>query len=208
MRRTATTVATALLCLAAGACTGDAAENRAPDPTASTATAPAGGPESGGPAPKAFAAPLPDCETMVKHYPQGIYRSVGPYPGETGAPPSDDLEYRYCNTAGYAAADGEVVLTTVITIYRPKTEPYRGIPVAAWQPKQTDALIAEGCPGAAAAAWAGGDGGKRCATDLGAVVVGAGGGAVLRAQVSGKLPRARLESAADRIGRAVLSELS
>lgn len=215
MKRAAAVVAAALVCLAAGACEPGGSREAAPtpapmsEPATGTATGTTGAPDPTGAAIKRFS-PLPDCVSIVAHYPKGIYRSVGPYPGETGLP-ERDLQYRYCNTAGYAAEDGKVTLTTVITIYRPTTDPFRGIPVATWLPQRVAELVAERC--ARAAAWDGGTGGKRCSAGGSggpgsAVVAGATGDAVLRAEVSGKLPRARLESAADRIARAVMSELT
>jgi hypothetical protein len=215
VRRALTLAVTALLGLGLAACDGGGSA-----PTRAPGTPPAGDRASGTPAtsspaasaPTARAAgPIPDCVKIIDWYPAGVYRSVGPYPGETGRPESD-LQYRYCNTAGYAASDGKVTLTTVITIYRPTTDPFRGIALTAWVPQRATSLITERCTGGTPSAWGGGEGGRRCYTESGdkvglAAVAGGANGAVLRAEVTGKLPRTQLEAAADRIARAILTEL-
>lgn len=206
-----TAVAAGALCLAAGAaCTDKKDQTATPPPPTTAAEATTSNPTAAPTASTAQGKPIPNCVDIVAKYPKGIYRSVGPYPGETGKP-DPDLQYRYCNTAGYAEAAGKVTLTTVVTIYRPTTDPYRGVPLATWLPRRTGELAAERCA-AGAAPWAGGEDGKRCATGgsggmAQAVVVGAGGGAALRVEVSGALPRGQVESAADRIAKAVLAEL-
>lgn len=209
MRRAAALGAAAALCLVTPACTGGDGDAPAAPVTGAARQTPTP-PASTGPARTTFAAPIPDCVAIVAMYPQGIYRSVGPYPGGTDKPEAD-LQYRTCNTAGKAAAADDVTLTTVITIYRPTTDPYRGIPLATWLPQRAGELVDERC--SRVAAWGGADGGRRCSAGApggvaNAVVAGVRNGAVLRAEVSGELPRSQVESASARIATAILTELT